>query len=59
MELVTIGELMHLTREELCGLAQRIELTLWTLEPGSAARSMALESLCSIRRVMMLRGFHF
>jgi hypothetical protein len=54
----TISELMHLTRDELCDLAMRIEQSLSTAEAGSGRRTDALVSLGNIRRVMVLRGFH-
>jgi hypothetical protein len=59
MIILTIDELMLLTRDELCALVERLELTLRNLEPGSAARTEALASLASIRRIMLRRGFHF
>ena len=54
----TIGELMHLTRDELCDLATRIEQALPNLEAGSVKRLNALTSLMNIRRVMVLRDLH-
>ncbi len=54
----TIGELMHLTRDELCDLAGRIALTLPDLEVGCVERSNALMSLENIRRVMVVRDLH-
>jgi hypothetical protein len=56
--LCTISELMHLTRDELCDLAARIELLLLELDAGTVARSNALTSLANIRRVMILRDLH-
>jgi hypothetical protein len=58
MQLWTITELMHLTRDELCDLADRIALTLLELDVGTVARSDALASLDNIRRVMVLRDLH-
>jgi hypothetical protein len=58
MLLLTITELMHLTRDELCDLADRIMLTLPELDAGTLARSNALASLDNIRRVMVLRDLH-
>jgi hypothetical protein len=55
----TITELMHLTRDELCDLAGRIEHALSDLESGSVARLNAVTSLDNIRRVMVLRGLHY
>jgi hypothetical protein len=57
MALWTITELMHLTRDELCDLAGRIEHALSNPEAGSVERFNALTSLDNIRRVMVLRGF--
>ena len=56
--LCTIIELMHLTRDELCDLAVRIELTLPEFDAGTLARSNALTSLDNIRRAMVLRDIH-
>ena len=58
MLLLTITELMHLTRDELCDLADRIAQTLPELDAGTLARSNALASLDNIRRVMVLRYIH-
>jgi len=58
MALWTIGELMHLTRDELCNLGGRIEHALSNLEAGSDERINALTSLDNIRRVMARRGLH-
>ena len=55
---LTIAELMHLTRDELCDLAARIALTLPELDAGTLARSNAITSLDNIRRVMVLRDIH-
>ena len=54
----TITELMHLTRDELCNLADRISAMLPELEPGSPDRLSALTSLDNIRRVMLRRDLH-
>ena len=54
----TIGELMHLTRDELRNLAARISLALPELDADTVARSNALTSLDNIRRVMILRDLH-
>lgn len=54
----TIGELMHLTRDELCDLAMRIEAKLPEFEAGSIKRLSALTSLDNIRRVMIMRDIH-
>jgi hypothetical protein len=55
MLLWTISDLMHMTRNELCDLAGRIEHVLPDLEAGSVPRHDALTSLENIRRVMALR----
>ena len=55
MLLWTIAELMHMTRNELCDLADRIALRLPELEAGSMARHNALTSLDNIGKVMRLR----
>ena len=54
----TITELMHLTRDELCKLADRISAMLPGLEPGSPDRLSALTSLVNIRRVMLRRDLY-
>lgn len=59
IEILTISELMHLTREELCDLSMRIEQGLAELEAGSIGRTFALASLANIRRVMLMRGLNF
>jgi hypothetical protein len=59
MQLWTISELMHLTRDELCDLAAGIEDALVDLGVGTIGRLNALTSLDNIRRVMVLRGRHF
>ncbi|MGW1425761.1 hypothetical protein ACWAT4_37165 [Bradyrhizobium manausense] len=59
MPLLTVSELMHLTRDELCRLAAQIEQGLPGSEPGTVERLNALTSLENIRRVMTIRGFHF
>ena len=59
MQLWTINELMHLTREELCGLDTELAGVLRVLEAGTVARLYALASLDNIRRVMIRRGLHF
>jgi hypothetical protein len=55
----TISELMHLTREELCSLAARIEQSLPDFEPCTVERLNALTSLDNIRRVMVWRDPHY
>ncbi|MGY4473998.1 hypothetical protein ACVILL_001412 [Bradyrhizobium sp. USDA 3364] len=56
MQLWTINELMHLTRDELCDLAGRVEGSFSVFEPGTVARLNALTSLDNIRCVMLRRG---
>jgi hypothetical protein len=56
MQLWTITELMHLTRQELCELASEIECELLYIEAGTVERCLALTSLNNIRRVMVLRN---
>ena len=50
----TIGELMVLTRRELCDLYDAILDILPDFEAGSVERWNALESLKNIRRVLAL-----
>ncbi|MGY8681264.1 hypothetical protein Q2941_26240 [Bradyrhizobium sp. UFLA05-153] len=59
MQLWTINELTHLTRDELCDLASRIEGALPGFEPGTVRRLNALTSLDNIRRAMVSRRLHF
>ena len=59
MQVWTINELMHLTREELCGLTGQIERSLRAFDPGTVERPNALTSLDNIRRVMSWRGLHY
>ena len=59
MWLWTIGELMHLTRDELCNLAKMIAQSLPEFEAGTIERLDALTSLDNIRRVMGRRGLNF
>jgi hypothetical protein len=54
----TITELMHLTRDELCSLADRIAAIRPELEFGSPERLSALTSLDNIRKVMVMRDLH-
>jgi hypothetical protein len=55
MILWTVGELMHLTRNELCDLADMIGGLLPDLEPGTIGRCEALLTLANIRRVLVMR----
>jgi hypothetical protein len=54
----TITELMHLTCNELCNLADQIAAILPELEAGSLERLSVLTSLDNIRRVMLRRDLH-
>jgi hypothetical protein len=55
----TVSELMHLTRDELCNLAAKIERSLPGFEAGTLERLNALTSLDNIRRVMTWRDLHY
>ena len=55
MRVLTINELMRLTRIELCDLAQRITNELRSLPEGSPERANALTSLRNIRYVLARR----
>ena len=55
MLVYAIAELMHMTRNELCDLAEQITFKLPELEPGTVARHDALTSLDNIRKVLRLR----
>jgi hypothetical protein len=59
MEILSIGDLMHLTRDELCALSQRVEQSLANFEAESADRANALVTLANIRRVMAIRDLSF
>jgi glycyl-tRNA synthetase (class II) len=52
METLTITELMKRTRNELCGLADRITIDLTKHAEGSSERTTALRNLRNIRRVI-------
>jgi hypothetical protein len=52
METLTITELMKRTRNELCGLANRITIALPKYPEGSPERTIALHYLRNIRRVI-------
>jgi hypothetical protein len=54
---LTINELMRLTRIELCDLAQRITNELPTFSEGSLERANALNSLRNIRYVLARRDY--
>jgi hypothetical protein len=49
MHVLTINELMRMTRKELCDLAGRLSALLPTYREGSAARTAALINLRNIR----------
>ena len=49
MRVLTINELMRMTRKELCGLAAHISARLSTYREGSAGRTAALINLRNIR----------
>ena len=55
MRVLTINELMRLTRTELCGLAGRITAELPTFPEGSPERTAAHINLRNIRGVLMRR----
>jgi hypothetical protein len=57
MRVLTINELMRLTRIELCNLVQRITNELPQFADGSPERANALISLRNIRYVLARRDF--
>jgi hypothetical protein len=57
MRLLTIAELMRLTRKELCDLLTWITGILPTLPEGSVERQTALTNLHNIRHVLARRDF--
>jgi hypothetical protein len=57
MRILTIHELMRMTRTELCMLAAQIAARLPTFREGSAARTAALINLRNIRWVQARRNF--
>jgi hypothetical protein len=57
MRVLTIIELMRLTRIELTDLLVRITNTLMDLPEGSADRQIALINLRNIRSVLARRDF--
>jgi len=59
MTVWTIGELMQLTRVELCAIAINIENALPALGTGTVDRFNALVSLENIRCVMVMRDFRY
>ena len=56
MRVLTINELMRMTRKELCGLAAHISARLPTYREGSAARTAALINLRNIRWALARRA---
>jgi hypothetical protein len=57
MRVLTISELLRLTRTELCGLAAKIAAALPTFREGSPQRLAAQINLCNIRRLLARRDF--
>jgi hypothetical protein len=57
MRVLTISELLRLTRTELCGLAAKNAAALPTFREGSPQRIAAQINLCNIRRVLARRDF--
>jgi hypothetical protein len=55
MEVLTITELMRLTRIELCDLLRSITSVLPKLPEGSVERRNALINLCNIRKELAQR----
>jgi hypothetical protein len=56
MRVLTINELLRMTRKELCDLAAHIAARLPTCREGSPARTAALISLQNIRTALARRG---
>jgi hypothetical protein len=57
MRVLTINELMRLTRIELCDLAQRITNELPKFAAGSPERTTALTNLRNVRYVLARRDY--
>ncbi len=57
MQVLTLTELMRLTRTELCGLAAQITNALMQLPEGSPDRNNALINLTNIRAALARRDF--
>jgi hypothetical protein len=57
MRVLTINELMRLTRIELCNLVRRITTALATLPEGSGERTTAHMNLRNIRFVLGRRDY--
>jgi len=52
MQVLTVTELMRLTRNELCDLATKINLALADMPQGSPERCRAVLNLHNIQRVL-------
>ena len=57
MQVLTLTELMRLTRTELCGLAAQITHALTHFPEGSPDRDNALTTLRNIRLALARRDF--
>ena len=57
MQVLTLTELMRLTRIELCGLAAQITNALTQFPEGSPDRDTVLTNLRNIRTVLARRDF--
>jgi hypothetical protein len=57
MRVLTLNELMRMTRTELCALAARITTALSTYREGSPQRTAAYINLRNIRAVLARRDF--
>ena len=57
MQVLTINELMRLTRIELCGLAAQIANALTQIPEGSPDRDTALTNIANIRAALARRDF--
>jgi hypothetical protein len=57
MQVLTLNELMRMTRTELCGLAAKITAALPTVREGSPQRTAAYINLRNIRAVLARRDY--
>ncbi len=57
MRVLTMGELLRMTRKELCDLAAHIAAALPTYREGSPGRTAALINLRNIRWALARRDF--
>ncbi|MDH6258417.1 hypothetical protein [Bradyrhizobium sp. BR13661] len=57
MKVLTISELLRLTRTELCGLTAQITAKLLTFREGSPQRTAAYINLRNIRAILARRDF--